>query len=119
MRNNIFTHNHPLGGNFSPGDVASALGSGVAEFRAFSATRTLSIRFETPPDKLLGSPERAVLFMDAEKAAIGARYRSDVSTGSIVPPADPIAKKVFLSDYFMDQLVARNSWIKYISTPHN
>ena len=113
MKGNVFTHNHPLGGNISPGDVSTALGAGVAEFRAVTSTRILAISFNSPPAGVLGDPVKSVLFVDAEKAAIGAAYRAGVSDGSLVPPADLMGKKIWMSDYFIERLADRNPWIYY------
>ncbi|OHX11189.1 hypothetical protein BI347_15905 [Chromobacterium sphagni] len=118
MEGNKFTHNHPLGGNLSPGDVATALGSGVTEFRAVSPARTASIMFDNPPPHVFGDPVNSVLFIDREKAAIGASYRAGIADGSLLPPVDLAAKKIWMSDYFMEQLSSRNSWINYSLTHH-
>jgi hypothetical protein len=117
MRGNIFTHNHPLGGNLSPGDVSTALGSGASEFRAVTSNRTLSISFGNAPERLIGEPAASVVFMNGEKAAIGASYRAGIADGSLLPPLDPRIKNIWMSDYFMQQLTARNPWINYSVSP--
>ncbi|QVN23622.1 LysM peptidoglycan-binding domain-containing protein [Burkholderia pyrrocinia] len=116
MSGNVFTHNHPLGGNLSPGDVSTAIGAGVREFRAVTPTRTTSIAFANPPDGLIGAPGPAVLFMDGEKSAIAATYRAGLADGSLIPPTDLATRNVWLSDYFIQQLSARNPWIQYTVT---
>ncbi|WP_145964122.1 hypothetical protein [Chromobacterium phragmitis] len=118
LEGNKFTHNHPLGGNLSPSDVATALGSGVTEFRAVSPARTASIIFDNPPPHVFGDPVNSVLFIDGEKAAIGASYMAGIADGSLLPPVDLAAKKIWMSDYFMEQLSSRNSWINYSLTHH-
>ncbi|WP_217591392.1 hypothetical protein, partial [Burkholderia sp. GbtcB21] len=117
MSGNVFTHNHPLGGNLSPGDVSTAIGSGALEFRAVTSTRTTSITFANPPEGLIGAPGPAVLFMNGEKSAIAASYRAGLADGSLIPPTDLATKNVWLSDYFVQQLSARNPWIQYTVTP--
>ncbi|MBB5020685.1 hypothetical protein HNQ59_004010 [Chitinivorax tropicus] len=107
-----------MGGNLSVGDVATALGSGVAEFRAVTPTRTASIKFDNPPAHVFGDPVNSVLFIDEEKAAIGASYRAGIADGSLLPPTDMATKKIWMSDYFMEQLASRNSWINYSLTHH-
>ena len=117
MQGNVFTHNHPLGGNLSPGDVSTALGSGAAEFRAVTSNRTMSISFGNAPEGLIGEPAASVVFMNGEKAAIGASYRAGIADGSLLPPLDPATKNIWMSDYFMQQLSARNPWLNYSVTP--
>jgi hypothetical protein len=117
MSGNIFTHNHPLGGALSAADVAVALGSGAAEFRAITPTRTMSLTFDNPPTNLLGKPEAAVAFMTSEESAIIASYRARVNEGTLMPPSDFAARMVYQSDYLMQQLVERNPWIHYTVTP--
>jgi hypothetical protein len=117
MKGNVFTHNHPLGGNLSPGDVSTALGSGTSQFRAVTSTRVMSISFSNAPKGLIGEPAASVIFMNGEKSAIGATYRAGISNGSLVPPLNPAEKSVWMSDYFIQQLANRNSWIKYSITP--
>ncbi len=117
MQGNIFTHNHPLGGALSTVDVATALGSGAAEFRAVTTTRTMSLTFENPPANLFGKPEAAAAFMMNEEAAIIAAYRTRVAEGSLIPPTDFAARLVFQSEYLMEQLVERNPWIQYAIKP--
>jgi len=117
MKGNVFTHNHPLGGNLSPGDVSTAIGSGTMEFRAVTPTRTTSIMFNNAPDGLIGEPGAAVVFMNGEKSAIASSYRASLADGSLMPPTDLATKNVWMSDYFMQQLSARNPWIQYTVTP--
>jgi hypothetical protein len=117
MSGNIFTHNHPLGGTFSVADVRTALGAGVAEFRAVTSTRAMSLTFDNPPANLFGKPEAAVVFMQNEQASIIASYQARVAEGSLVPPADLAARLIYQSEYLMEQLVERNSWIHYAVKP--
>lgn len=117
MSGNIFTHNHPLGGTFSRQDVATALGAGVAEFRAVTSTRTMSLTFNNPPANLFGKPEAAAVFMMDEQTAIIASYRARVAEGSLIPPADLAARLVYQSEYLMQQLAERNQWILYAVKP--
>jgi hypothetical protein len=56
--------------------------------------------------------------MDGEKAGIGASYRAGISNGSLLAPTDFAAKKIWMSDYFMEQLTVRNPWINYTVTNH-
>ncbi len=85
MEGNVFTHNHPLGGNLSPGDVSTALGSGATEFRAVTSNPTMSISFGDAPEGLIREFAAFVVFMNGEKAAIGASHRAGVDDGSLVP----------------------------------
>jgi hypothetical protein len=117
MSGNIFTHNHPLGGTFSVDDVAVALGSATAEFRAVTPTRIMSLTFDNPPANLLGKPESAVVFMMDEQAAIIASYQARVAEGSLIPPTDLASRLIYQSEYLMEQLVERNPWIRYTIEP--
>jgi hypothetical protein len=117
MRGNVFTHNHPAGGTFSPADVAAALGSGAAEFRAVTSNRTMSLAFDNPPANLFGNPESAILFVDREMNVIRESYRTGVANGTLLPPADRAARSIWLSDYILQQLTERNPWIRYTENP--
>lgn len=64
----------------------------------------------------MGEPAASVIFMNQEKAAIGASYRAGIADGSLLPPLDPAAKNIWMSDYVMQQLAARNPWINYSVT---
>jgi hypothetical protein len=120
MRGNTFTHNHPLGSSFSPDDVMTALAYQPSEFRAVTSTRSLSLSFDKPPADLLGigNSKNIEVFMAGEQKAIGASFRQAVSEGTLVPPTERAARNVFMSDYFMQQLASRNSWVRYLATPH-
>ncbi|HSV71240.1 MAG TPA: hypothetical protein VLI72_14120, partial [Methylibium sp.] len=119
MRGNTFTHNHPRGGSFSPDDVMTALAYQPSEFRAVTSTRSLSLSFDKPPADLLGIENAAniELFMASEQKAIGASFRQAVANGRLLPPTEQAMRDVFKSNYFMQQLSSRNSWIRYEVAP--
>ncbi|WP_426305032.1 hypothetical protein ACN9MJ_20435 [Acidovorax facilis] len=77
----------------------------------------MSISFGNAPKGLIGEPAASVVFMNGEKAAIGASYRAGIADGSLLPPLDPAMKNIWMSDYFMQQLTARNPWINYSVMP--
>jgi YD repeat-containing protein len=116
MHGNTFTHFHPLGGNFSPSDILTGLSQGAAEIRAVMDGRTVSINLEAAPSGLIGNPSAAYDFINGEKNAISQSFRSGTENGTLSPPSDLIARNIWLSDYFVQQFVRRNHWIKYAET---
>lgn len=116
MAGNTFTHFHPTGGNFSTSDVMTGLSYGAAEIRAVMSDRTVSMNFVAAPTNLVGNPGAVYEFMNSEQSAIGKAYRNGVSSGTLSPPSDPTTRGIWQSNFFVQQLVMRNSWIQYKET---
>lgn len=118
MRGNTFTHFHPDGGNFSVLDFVTSMTYEAAEMRAVMNSRTLSINFERAPVGLAGNPAAVYEFMRSEQSAIGQSYRAGVANGTITPPSDAASKGIWKSNYFVNQIVQRNNWMRYTETRH-
>jgi hypothetical protein len=117
LNGNILTHNHPLGGTFSIEDIATALGAGAKEIRAVTNSRTMSLKFDSHIPGITADPVGATLFVEAEKAAIGSSYRSALANGTVIPPADLAARRLWAGEYMMQEMVKRNPWMRYTSVP--
>ncbi len=113
MGGNIYLHNHPMGGNFSPDDVAVALGAGSKELRVVTSSRILSIVFENPPAEIFNNAVGAIMFFNAEKSEIGKIFRSQRDNKALNIPTIEAEKRIWLSNYFISELVKRNPWMTY------
>jgi hypothetical protein len=118
MKGKVVTHNHPLGGTFSIEDIKTALLGNTLEFRAVTQSKTYSLKFsDDAPKNLLGNSKEINLFAHKEVDAIKDKFFSllaqDSKLNLYALSLTSSERKIFQSNFMMDELTRRNPWMIY------